>query len=1375
MKKILGLDLGTTSIGWAFIHEAEKSNEVSKIIKTGARVVPLSSDEQQDFEKGNPITLNADRTLKRSARRNIQRYKLRRENLLKILKKIGFINDETILTEEGENSTHQLYQSRAKAVTEKVSKEDFAKVLLAINKKRGYKSSRKASSSDAGAIIDGMAIAKIIANQQITPGQYSFSLLKNGKKRFPDFYKSDLEKEFEVIWNYQEKHHTELSDHHYNALKSKNRNETKQYFEKTISVELAELKGKDKKTQLYGYRAKATLEKLTLSELALILTDLNGQINQSSNYLANISDRSKELYFDNLTVGQYQYNQLKRNPNTLLKNQVFYRQDYIDEFEKIWNTQAQFYPELNENIKTEIRDQIIFYQRRLKSQKGLVSICELEGRNKKISKNKKETTKFIGPKVAPKSSPVFQIAKTWQSINNLTLIHKSTNEKLALDDTLRYQLFEKLQMVGNLKANEVLRFLKEHTDVDPKLWNCNLDKIEGNHTNSILINAYIDLLINENIPDLPKNASYKETLEYLKLHFQTLGINTEILFLDFSLTENDFVQQPAYEIWHLLYSFEGDNSITGLESLITKLSANFGFPKDLAKQLANITFKSDYGNLSLKALRKILPHLEDGFLYSEACNQAGYNHSKSFTKEENEKRILKDSITILPKNALRNPVVEKILNQMIHVVNQIIAHPEMGRPDEIRIEMARELKKNAKKRKELTTSINKATDQNKKDRKYLQEEIGLKHVSRKDLIKYKLYKELKPLGYKTPYSGTYIEVKDLFFSNKFDVEHIIPQSVVFDDSISNKTLELRKVNLEKGNQTAIDYCIEKGVEADFRQRVLELKKGNTIGYTKFKKLLQPKSEIEEGFINRDLNNTAYIAKKAAEILQEVSRHVISTNGKITDRLRKDWGLIDVLKELNWEKYQALGLTYSITNKEGKELKHIKDWTKRNDHRHHAMDAIAIAFTKRQFIQYLNNLNAKSHDSELGKEIRSIEKKYLYRDKYKNLKFKSPFPDIRRATLEHLSSVLISFKSKNKVVTRNTNTTKIKGGTLKKVQLTPRGQLHKETIYGKSIEQKVTFEKVDKNMSFEKINTVTNLHFREALKKRLIAFDNDPKKAFTGKNSLRKNPIVLESELGQIPEKIKCVQKISRFTIRKHISSALKIDKVIDKGIQDILQKRLDEFDGDPKKAFINLDTNPIWFDKEKTKAIKKVKIEGVTNAIALHDAKDHLGNIITKNNVPTPVDFVSTGNNHHVAIYQDEHGELHEEVVSFFEAVERKRNNISIVNKYPRKDWNFLFSMKQNEMFLFPSDEFDPNQYDLLSLNNHPLTSKHLFRVQKLSTKNYVFNHHLETNAKGAEDFKNKKTLSETTYKFYQSPKYLKDCLKVRLNHLGDIIHIGEY
>jgi CRISPR-associated endonuclease Csn1 len=125
-------------------------------------------------------------------------------------------------------------------------------------------------------------------------------------------------------------------------------------------------------------------------------------------YLGAISDRSKELFFNNETIGQNLFKQLQANLHTRTKCQVFYRQDYLDEFEKIWETQSKFHTELTPELKTEIRDITIFYQRKLKSQKGLIGYCEFESWQKEVMVDGQKKVKTIGAKVIPKSSPLFQ-------------------------------------------------------------------------------------------------------------------------------------------------------------------------------------------------------------------------------------------------------------------------------------------------------------------------------------------------------------------------------------------------------------------------------------------------------------------------------------------------------------------------------------------------------------------------------------------------------------------------------------------------------------------------------------------------------------------------------------------------------------------------------------------------------------------------------------------------------------------------------------------------------------------------------------------------------------------------------------------------------
>ena len=218
--------------------------------------------------------------------------------------------------------------------------------------------------------------------------------------------------------------------------------------------------------------------------------------------------------------------------------------------------------------------------------------------------------------------------------------------------------------------------------------------------------------------------------------------------------------------------------------------------------------------------------------------------------------------------------------------------------------------------------------------------------------------------------------------------------------------------------TAYDYVCGK-YDADkvsaYKVRVEELFKNGTISKTKRDKLLMSEADIPSGFIERDLRDSQYIARKAREILESLVRTVVPTTGSITSRLREDWQLVDVMKELNWDKYNRLGLTDFVVDKDGRRIRRIKDWTKRNDHRHHAMDALTIAFTKPSYIQYLNNMNARS---DKGSSIYAIEKKELYRDNGK-LKFQPPMPlDVFRAEAKrHLDGILVSIKAKNKVVTR----------------------------------------------------------------------------------------------------------------------------------------------------------------------------------------------------------------------------------------------------------------------------------------------------------------------------------------------------------------------
>lgn len=1331
MKKILGLDLGTASIGWALVNEAETKEEKSSIVKLGVRVIhydtfrngegqEIKGSAADEFCKGKSVSPNAARTKSRSMRRNLQRYKLRRKVLLELLTSEGWITDASILNEQGNVSTFQTLKLRALAATEKITLEEFARVLLNINKKRGYKSCRKANSGEDGSIVDGLSIAKTLYEEGITPGEYVYRRMLKGNFSIPDFYRSDLREELDKIWETQSRFYPEiLSSKLKESLSDKNKAQIWKICQKPFDIVgiKREFKGKELKTENYKWRSEAVKKQIGLEQLAIVLQEVCDHIKGSSGYLGGISDRSKELYFNNITVGQWQWHQIQTNPHHSLKNQVFFRTDYMDEFDRLWETQSKFHTELTSEIKKHIRDIIIFYQRPLRSQKGLISLCEFEHWTKDVIIDGKTKKKTFGLKVCPKSSPLFQEFKIWQVLNNIRVNGQ------YLEQEQKKLLFEELNIKGRLSANECLKILYKRNFKNIEV---NFKEIEGNNTQATLFKAYSKILdITGHECELSK-LSGPDALERVKNIFAGLGYKTDYLYFDSSLDGCEFENQPLYRLWHLLYSFEGDKSLSGNEKLIEKIKDLTGMDSDAAKILATVTFGPNYGNLSTKAMRKILPYMREGNEYSLACQYAGYRHSaKSLTKEEIDSKSYKDLLEAIPKNSLRNPVVEKILNQMVNVINEIII--TYGKPDEIRIEMARELKKSAKERKEMSDAIRTSSADHESIKENLITEFGIANPSRNDIIRYKLYRELEKNGYKTLYSDTYIS-REKLFSKEFDIEHIIPQAKLFDDSFSNKTLEAREANIEKSNSTALDFVTTKygDIKAEeYTSRVEHLYKLGAISKAKRNKLLMNESEIPQGFIERDLRETQYIAKVAKGMLEDIVKHVVSTSGAITERLREDWQLIDVMKEINWSKYEKLGMTEIITDKDGRRIPKIKDWTKRNDHRHHAVDALAIAFTKRCYIQYLNNLNARipksSGDDEyidlsryelydLPEEDRStvvryIESNMMYRDAKHKLRFICPMPldEFRREAKRQLESILISIKAKGKVITRNVNTTKKKGDTGKKIQFTPRGQLHNDTVYGQIL---------------QKGNTI--------------------------------------------------------YTKREAITPSLKLDKVIDGGIKRILEARLAEFGGDAIAAFSKLEENPIWLNREKGIDIKRVTITGKSTVVPIHHKRDHCGKLmLDKEGKFIPTDYVSTGSNHHIAIFIDADGNYQEQVVPFFDAVTRVNLGMPVIDYEYRKEdgWKFLFTMKQNEYFVFPNPMtgFDPNEIDLMDPANYARISPNLFRVQKFSTKDYVFRHHLETSISNKAE-----CLRNIIWKRIQNVNGLKGAVKVRINHIGEIVRVGE-
>jgi CRISPR-associated endonuclease Csn1 len=788
----------------------------------------------------------------------------------------------------------------------------------------------------------------------------------------------------------------------------------------TINPELFGLTARE----LYTLRVRAIHEPITLAELARLWYQFNQkrgyqslrgvvdeEADKKSDYLSSINDRSQFLKENKQTVGQYLFNRLQdyeQNRGVIepITHIIFNRQDYFNEFNQIWERQKIEYPDvLTDELLANIRDRIIFYQRPLMSQKHLVSDCTFEKNHK----------------AAPKSSPLFQVFKIWQDLNHIQIKNKRGG---IVDFTMEmkqkvFQVLDNQQILKDPSAFFAVLGLKssEHR--------LNFKKVNGNTTKSMLVDAFTELNINR--PDL--------------LAFDPHG---------------DPDEQPLFRIWHLLYSINEKNADEILLRTLQYTPYNFS-EKEAIGLIQKVSFKNDFGSLSSRAMRRILKHMEQGLNYADACLEVGNRHSHYRTKEENNERKLDDKLEPLPKNSLRQPVVEKIVNQVINVMNAILADPNLGRPDEIRIELARELKQNIKQRERTESNNNKR----QKARKDVVKEIlktfpdmKEKEVTTRMIQKYELFQETNGI---CVYTGTEMKLGAVLSGQGYDIEHIIPKSRRFDDSFMNKTLADSSTNRDKNDLTAYDFMRNKGMIAfeKFTEIIHTLHKNKKISTSKLDNLLttlnpvwiaeQEAKALSTDFISRQLNETQYITKQVKAELDKICRTITVTSGGITDYLRHQWGVDDVLKNINLEKYEAVpgkvsDEDYRDRQGQWRTRKKIEDWSKRDDHRHHAIDALVIACTKPAYIKRLNDLN-QEYDSYKEMKKESGKKESL--TKFPQPKMKGGFiQNVTKAT----ENILISFKAGKKAVSTSKNK---KTG---QVNIIPRGQLHEQTVYGQRIDK-----------------------------------------------------------------------------------------------------------------------------------------------------------------------------------------------------------------------------------------------------------------------------------------------------------------------------------
>ena len=1226
MKKILGLDIGIASIGWALIHEPEHVDEQYAIAGIGVRIVPLSPDENNGFSKGDGMSKNALRTLKRGARRLQQRYKLRRQQITTLFQVLEMHPEKELF----ELDAVSLYGLRAKALSEQVSLHEIARIFYHLNQKRGFKSNRKAN------------------------------------------------------------------------------NEEEQQAE---SQTIKETNNPDAKPKKKGY-------------------------------LDFISDREQALKDQGLTIGQHFYQQLLVNPIVRIKENIYLRSSYMDEFDRIWANQQRYYPNvLTEANKQKIRNEIIYYQRRLKSQKGLVRRCQFERQ-----------------RVAPKSSPLFQLAKIWQELNIIELtsfkairgeevgFDKYGKRMLTLDE--KRNLLQILTVKGKLTTKECLKVLGYQSGYKDYKLNIRKEKeLEGNRTYAAMEEVFNQF-----------NVDYSHLLRFDLVTQQVEKVDkiTREVHQHEQISA-DCEKQPLYQLWHLLYSVEE------MDILVAKLQSRYGFTPELAKALAKIDFhKQGYGGLSAKAIRNILPYLQQGANYADACKKVGYNHSGSTTKAENELRQLDDELELYPKNSLRQPVVEKIVNQVINLVNEIIdekngfvTDAERHAPDrfEIRIELARELRQSVEERNKTFSRNESQKRQHQVIENELKRELGFKKVSRKDIERYKLWKEFGGIA---PYEpGTRVSLAELY-SGLYDIDHIIPKARLFDDSFVNKTICRREINggsTEKNNRTAYDYMSSKEATV-FNEYVTFIKdyfdKGG-ISEAKFEKLMMPMEMIPDDFITRQLQLTRFITKEAMHLLEKVCRNVHATSGPVTNYLRHNWGYDGVLQKLNWHKYERIGKTAIEHDKSGNRIYKIIDWSKRDDHRNHAVDALVIACTKQRYIKQLNERNKNFENC----------KYQINQSALKEIEIKTLKPFVLEEVMDAVNRILISFKSGKRVGSKSVLK---KGGDVeKKYHIIPRDALHEGTTYGRIKKLK----EVKLSTTFKDLEAIVYPEIKVQVEAHLQQFDNDIKKAFN-----KKNRLIFKEKMGYDTFSVYEYANVVRYKLDAKFE---KVDSIVDEGVKAKVKAHLATYDNNPKVAFKS--EHVVWINQEKGIAVRSVRC---------FTKRDEL-KPLRKNDQGKPIDFVKLGNNHHVSIYRDKSGRLRDDTVTFWDAVKRKQKRVPVIitnpretwdelldsgfddqeilNDLPLSDWEYITSMQQNEMFIFglPDEELQSAIHE----NDFGLISKHLYRVQSVSKNDFSFRHHLETKDDKAADKELKKSIRITSLKAMTG-------IKVKINNLGRIVKVGE-
>ncbi len=686
----------------------------------------------------------------------------------------------------------------------------------------------------------------------------------------------------------------------------------------------AELYGLDP----YELRARALDEKLTPHEIGRVLLHLNQRRGFLSNrkkdrgdaevkgMLAEINQNEQERRDGNFkTIGAWLADKspaagkrardyhTNRQEDDHVRNRHLARQQYEDEFEVIWSAQTKHHPKLLTDklkygtqgkhaypCKPRRRDQddsplelfglhgLLFFQRPMYWPKSVIGLCELEPKQKRC----------------PKSDRRYQRFRLLQEVNNLKYIDPDTHTEQRLTDEQRKLLLGKLNRTKEMTFDAIRKALGFMESVKFNLEGGKRTKLQG---------VPIDALL----------------------------AATKVLGKEWY----DRDEEQKTEIVAVLLDNQRDD-----DRIIERAVAEWDMTPEQADAMLGVDFKPGYGDLSLMAIEKLIPHLERGLLYMADDESNSALHAAGYLRRDQLKRRLFDKLPDPARTRdcrigdIPNPVVKRTLTEVRRVVNAIIG--EYGKPDAVHIEMARDVQQGKQKRSDYSKMIREREATREKAVEKLREN-GV-HVTRDNILKYLLWEQQ---GGDCIYSGKPISIHKLLGeAGGTEVDHILPRSRTLDDSQRNKVVCLREANADKGNQTPYEWKADADPEyyEQICQRAGKLMRAGKMPYSKYRRFIQKELDLDK-FIARQLTDTGYITKATAEYLRclfEKDHNVLGHKGQLTSELRWHWGLETVLQELpdspGWQDEKAGKIRPGEKN--------------RTDHRHHAIDAVVIALTNR---------------------------------------------------------------------------------------------------------------------------------------------------------------------------------------------------------------------------------------------------------------------------------------------------------------------------------------------------------------------------------------------------------------------------------------------